>query len=756
MSGARILIVEDQRLIAADLENTLQKLGYTTVGVAPTGEEAVQKAGSCTPELVLMDIRLRGDMDGIEAAGIIRERYDLPVVYLTAYADEETLLRAKLTTPFGYVVKPFNERELRAAIEIALYKHKTDRKLAEERARRRLTEEAGLLVDSVEGYAIIRLDRTGHVAAWNHGAERLTGHGVDDILGAHFSMLMSEEAQSAGEPDDLLANADREGRADHEGWLMRKDGSRFWCNLSLTGLAAPDGERLGFAVVVRDLSEREAYRQAVRDSEQRFRAAVTHAPVPMMLHSEDGEVLAMSDAVLRETGYSREQLRTTDDWLELAYRERAPEIRELVARAFSDGAAPPQELVVVTASGERRNWLFCLSEPMMLGQRRGIVAVAVDLTDQRRVEEALKDEHRHKDEFIAMLGHELRNPLAAIRTATELMKLAAQQDQKLQRVQDVLERQTANMAKLIDGLLDVSRIVGGRIALDQEVCDLQDVLQEVMQAHVSQLEHRGVALRVESDPHPLWVRGDRVRLAQTFENLLSNAVKFTPKGGHIAVEARAAKDRIVVRIRDTGPGIDAALLPHIFEPFRQAEQNMARTTGGLGLGLAIVKGLVELHGGSVEVDCPPEGGAVFTVSLPRSPPPEERTTKPPEQPGASRVLIVEDNQDAADTLRTVLETIGNQVEVAYDGESAVKAARRFDPQVVLCDIGLPGMSGYDVARELRQAGQRCVLVAVTGYGRPEDIERAGNAGFDAHLTKPIAVTQIQQLLAEHRVPDERS
>jgi PAS domain S-box-containing protein len=634
-TGHRILVVEDQRIIAADLASTLKKLGYSVVGTAATGDDAVARACELGPELVLMDVRLRGEMDGIEAAAAIRRRADIPVVYLTAYADAETIARARLTTPFGFVVKPFDERELCAAIEIALYKHQTDRELAEERARRQVAEE-------------------------------------------------SQRALSA--------------------------------------------------------------------SEEQFRSAVIHAPVPMMLHADDGEVLAVSEAVIEGTGYSRESIRTLDDWIQLAYGERAAEIRTIVERAFEGDPPPPTELPVNTASGEIKQWLFSVSDPLqMAGDRRVIVVVGVDVTRQRQAEGALQESHRQKDEFIAMLGHELRNPLAAVRSATELLKLVARGDPRFQRTQDVLERQTGHMAKLIDGLLDVSRIVSGRISIEREMVDLRGILDEAIQDRLAPVESRGLELRTQLARGPLWVRGDRVRLAQIIDNMLSNAMKFTERPGSITVAARREGDEVVVDIQDTGAGIDAELLPHIFEPFRQAEQSLSRASGGLGLGLAVVKGMVEMHGGQVAAtSAGPGRGAELSVRLPLAEAPDQHPEPALEHTGPARVLIVEDNEDAAETLRIVLETKGNEVEVAYDGESALEAATSFGPEIVLCDIGLPGgMNGYDVARTLRDRGQSAFLVAVTGYGRPEDVRRATDAGFDAHLTKPIEVAKIEDLIA-HR------
>jgi CheY-like chemotaxis protein len=270
--------------------------------------------------------------------------------------------------------------------------------------------------------------------------------------------------------------------------------------------------------------------------------------------------------------------------------------------------------------------------------------------------------------------------------------------------------------------------------------------------HLAEIEAKGLRLRRDLGEAPLWIDGDRVRMAQVFDNLVANAIRFTDRPGEVAVSARREGGQVAVSVSDSGSGIDPDLLPYVFEPFRQAAQSIDRASGGLGLGLAIVKGVVTLHGGTAKAESAGVGrGAAFTVRLPLTAGPVAESSTPRADPRrqSSRMLIVEDNVDAADLLSDLLTALGHDVVVAYDGESAVKTAKSFAPEVVLCDIGLPGeMNGYDVARALRKepATQRATLVAVTGYGRPEDASHAAEAGFDAHFTKPVDVASIQRLL----------
>jgi PAS domain S-box-containing protein len=306
-SAKRVLIVEDQRLVAADLEDTLKRLGYDVVGSVASGEEAIPKAIDTRPDLALMDVRLRGKLDGIQAATAIRERMDIPVIYLTAYADEETVRRAMLTGPFGYLVKPFNERELRAAIDVAIYKHGTDRLLAEERARRHAAEEFKFLVEGVQDYAIFLLDLAGRVTTWNVGAERIKGYTPAEIIGRHFSSFYIPEDAQAGRPEAELRAAIAQGRSEDEGWRVRKDGSRFWANCILNVVRGEQGEVRGFAKVTRDMTARRAAELELQQNVARMQAMMTGALDCIVSMDDNGRVTEWNPAAEQTFGYAREE-----------------------------------------------------------------------------------------------------------------------------------------------------------------------------------------------------------------------------------------------------------------------------------------------------------------------------------------------------------------------------------------------------------------------------------------------------------------
>jgi signal transduction histidine kinase/ActR/RegA family two-component response regulator len=368
---------------------------------------------------------------------------------------------------------------------------------------------------------------------------------------------------------------------------------------------------------------------------------------------------------------------------------------------------------------------------------------------------ALAEAARRKDEFLAMLGHELRNPLAPIGNAVALLRLAASQEPQVGEACTVIERQLANLTHLVDDLLDVARITRGKVHLRRRSLDLAAVLERAIELTGPLIEgHRHTLTRTRAGA-PLWVQADATRVEQVFANLLNNAAKYTACGGVIQVIEECDGAAAVVRIRDSGFGIAPALLPHVFELFAQADRTLDRAQGGLGIGLTLVKTLVELHGGTVTASSGGIGqGSEFVVRLPLiqapgAPPPATEALPPPAAAAALHVLVVEDNKDAADSLAMLLKLWGHRVRTSHDGLAGLTAARHTRPEVVLLDIGLPGMDGYEVARQLRQEfGPAIRLVAMTGYGQEEDRRRAWEAGFNAHLVKPADPATLQALLAQ--------
>jgi signal transduction histidine kinase/CheY-like chemotaxis protein len=370
--------------------------------------------------------------------------------------------------------------------------------------------------------------------------------------------------------------------------------------------------------------------------------------------------------------------------------------------------------------------------------------------------EALRRADQLKDEFLATLAHELRNPLAPIRNALEILRIAGSDPQNARLAREMMERQVSQMVRLVDDLLDVSRITTGRLAVRKTILDVQSVVRDAVEIARPFIESRDHSLEIISDPEPIKIEGDRTRLAQVFSNLLNNAAKYTEPGGHITISARREGHQAVVRVRDDGIGLAQDSLDTIFDMFMQVDRSLERSQAGLGVGLTLARRLVELHGGEIEVRSEGPGrGSEFIVRLPLSSARiEEIARRAPEEGTAApsrRILLADDNVDFANSLGQLLSSRGHEVRIAYDGAQALETAAAFEPDIAFVDIGMPKVHGYEVARRLRAQPSTagCVLVAVTGWGQENDRKRAREAGFDRHLVKPVAPGDIDAILENY-------
>ncbi len=395
------------------------------------------------------------------------------------------------------------------------------------------------------------------------------------------------------------------------------------------------------------------------------------------------------------------------------------------------------------------------------GDVEGIFVEGSDVTVRKRVEDELRAANRQKDQFLAMLAHELRNPLAPITTAAQLLQRGNMDPQRMRHASDIIARQAEHMTSLVNDLLDVSRVTRGLATIEKDELDVADIVHGAVEQVRPLLDARRHVLRQETATEALHVRGDRTRLVQVVSNILNNAAKYTPPGGQLVLRTRRDGDEAVISVCDNGQGIDPQVLPYIFDLFTQAERTPDRSQGGLGIGLALVKSLVALHGGRVAATSPGlNQGSEFSIRLPvlqDAPAPAAEQDGAHPATGPVRVLVVDDNADAAQMLATLLEAHGHAVSVEYDGTAGYARALRERPEVMLLDIGLPDLDGHELARRLRATPEtaNAVLVALTGYGQSDDRDRAREAGFDRHLVKPADLSELLRILAQVRDPAAR-
>ncbi len=521
-----------------------------------------------------------------------------------------------------------------------------------------------------------------------------------------------------------------------------------------------------------DIAERIRIEEALRQSEERFRTTLASIGDAVITTDEKGSITFLNAVAESVTGWSSREalgrpLENVFQTINEQTRERAGSPVDTVLR---EGAVVGLgNHTALIARDAREIPIEDSAAPIKdaAGNIMGVVMVFHDVTVKRNTERALRESEeryrtlaeelreadRHKNEFMAVLSHELRNPLASIRNSLQILDRAAPGGDQARRAKSVIDRQVGQLAHLVDDLLDVTRITQNKIKLQRERLELNELVRRALDDHHALFEKHGVRLEAVLPPSPLFVNVDGARLAQVIGNLLQNAVKFTRRDGNVTVSVACDPDgRAAIRVADTGVGIPPDVLPRLFQPFMQADTTLDRSRGGLGLGLALSKGLVELHGGEISAHSAGiDKGSEFVVRLPleAAATEEPRSAQAAVSPRRRRLLIIEDNVDLAESLRELLELDGHAVTVAYSGPEGLARAREFPPEVLLCDIGLPGMDGYAVARAFRadEVLKRVFLVALTGYALPEDLQRAAEAGFDRHLAKPPDLAELERMLA---------
>ena len=642
---------------------------------------------------------------------------------------------------------------------VLIFRDVTERREAE-RALRESEERFRLLVEGAQDYAIFMLDPLGNIATWNEGAERIKGYRAEEIIGKHFSCFYPSEAIESGWPAKELEMASAQGRFEDEGWRLRKDGSKFWANVVITALRDDKGNLKGFSKITRDLTERVQKESEVRDSEVRFRRLFESARDGILiLDPVTGKITDANPYMTELLEYPNDELVGKELW-QIGLIKDIEASRAAFRQLLTDGYISYHHLPLESKSGRQVDVEF-VSNIYDVDHHAVIQCNVRDIRQRQQLlraqaeAETLADLHRRKDEFLAVLSHELRNPLAAITNAVQLLDLQKDEDPLQEKARSIIRRQVGNLVVLVNDLLEVSRILSGRVQLHQEDVDARSVVEKAVETVRPLIDQRKQELTISLPEEPIWLHADPIRLEEAIVNILSNAAKYTPEAGHIWINVQEEDTAMVLRVKDNGIGIAPEFLPQIFDLFTQSERALDRSQGGLGIGLAVTRKLVEMHGGKIEANSDGLGqGSEFVVRLPGLSSPSDdlqiRSIATPRQSGdVWRVLIVDDNVDSADVIALLLRVSGHNVRVAYSPKAALEAAAEYQPDVVLLDIGLPEMDGYEVARRLRQQPELndIKLIALTGYGQDSDRQRSYEAGFDYHLVKPVAAQKLEEFLA---------
>jgi PAS domain S-box-containing protein len=619
-------------------------------------------------------------------------------------------------------------------------RRRTERALQASEARK-----AAILRASLD--AIITIDGEGKIVDFNPAAEALFGYSPVEAAGKELDQLFVPEGMPGPFAETLARGEGPAFNARLEFPVRRKDGSRLIAELVVTRLEG--SARPLFTVFLRDVTEQKEAHAAIGQllaSEQQRSQLLEHvATASLTINSATTQESVLG--VIKNEARHIIGAKSAD----ILFNGDAPRIPKdaLAVPLIGRSGQPFAQLVVAEKAGGD----FSADDKAVLIQLAHMAAVAFD---NARLYEELREQDRHKDEFLATLAHELRNPLAPIRNALQVMRLARNDPAALENSETIIDRQVQQMVRLIDDLLDLSRVSRGKIELRKERVDLGDVLKSAIETSRPLIEEYGHKLTVSVPDEAIPLNADLTRLAQVFLNLLNNSAKYTERGGQIWLCAERRDDTVVVRVRDTGVGIPPQMLPRIFEMFTQVDRSLDRAQGGLGIGLTLVWRLVEMHGGSVEAQSEGAGkGSEFIVRLPVARDagldnPDKGSEKECAGPScrSRRVLVVDDNQDAANSLAMLLRMKGHDVRTAYDGLEAVDAAAAYKPDVVLLDVGLPRLNGFDVARRIRQTETQrsIVLVALTGWGHEEDRRRSKEAGFDHHMVKPADPAALDRVL----------
>jgi PAS domain S-box-containing protein len=749
-AGARIVLADDN----ADMRNYVRELLsplYTVEAVAD-GKQALEAAKRKLPDLILSDVMMPR-LDGFGLLEALRGDETLrhvPTILLSARAGEESRIEGLDAGADDYLVKPFSARELLARVGALLERERLrrdalDHELALRRAAQALSERLELALSSMTDQFYM-LDHEWRYTLVNSRVVEVTGIPEPELTGRSIFKLFPDLCGTEFEAN-LQAAANGGSSRRFEFWHEKL---QRWSENAVYPVSD------GVAVLVADVTERKRVQESFHRRTAQFETLLNKAPVGVYLVDANFRIRDVNPTAISDFGGIPQVIgRDFGELMHLLWpSDYAEEIVQRFRQTLETGEpyGTPERREQRLDLGVTQYYEWQIHRITLHDEGYGVVCYFRDISAHIHARTALEVADRQKDEFLAMLAHELRNPLAPIRNAVELISRMVPAESRIQSALGMTKRQVAQLTRLVDDLLDVSRITQRRIELKRRVVELPSMIAHAVETVETLLREKQLTISITTSSYQtLYVHADPARLMQCIVNVLTNAAKYTDSGGAIRVQTGVLNATAIIEISDTGVGIAPDLLPRVFDLFVQGDRTLDRSQGGLGIGLSVVKRLVEMHEGEVTARSAGLGqGSTFEIRLPLI----ERPSAAAPEPGSlrispARLLIVDDNQDAADSLALLLELEGHEVAAVYTAQAALQRARSFIPSIVLLDIGLPEMDGYEVARRMRAmpelGGVR--LIAVTGYGQAEDRKRTREAGFDDHLTKPVDLSSVERTIA---------
>jgi PAS domain S-box-containing protein len=619
------------------------------------------------------------------------------------------------------------------------------------------------ILDNQFAYVVL-LDTHGVILEANQAAFDLSGYRREDVINHYFYDLPCWSYDETVQAQLKAAmDAASQGQTVRYDVAVKIGDDLVVVDFQISPVRNQEGSIVGLLPMAVDISSRIKAEETLKKSRAQLKTFVSQAPIAIAMFDRHMNYLKTSGRWLHEFGRGYANLKGRNHYQ--VYPDLSEKWKLVHQQCLSGALLKNDEDLWVQTDGSQC-WLRWAVMPWIdendtIG---GLIMSAEDITEHKQNEAHLAEQawqlqetDRRKDEFLAMLAHELRNPLAPISNAVEILKRTDLEPAQVARCTDIINRQVKHLARLVDDLLDVSRINRGLVELKKEPLEIRDFILPAVETCQPLIDTRRHTFSLALPPEPVWVEGDQIRLAQVVSNLINNAAKYTEEGGHIGLSVEASGSEVCIHVSDNGSGIDPADLSHLFDLFYQADRNIDRAQGGLGIGLSLVHNLVALHSGNIQAFSAGRGqGSEFVVRLPRLilSPSTSPMTAAPAAPSSNkhRILVVDDNRDVTESLALLLESEGHQVLTAYDGISALETAQIERPDIILLDIGLPGMDGYSVAQALRQNHEleRTMLIALTGYGQPDDRKKSSASGFDEHLVKPIDIEKLRKLLASYQ------